>query len=111
MLCDRDVAVFHIGIGRVACAGTGTVASGSKFSPELTHQVPEITKHSQIRRFVSRYIVSELRHHQKIDVNNEAATCGGQEKGPGVWCARASGFTGSRQRKAGAELLSGYPTA
>ena len=28
-------------------AGTGTVFSGSKFSPELTHQVPEMTKHSR----------------------------------------------------------------
>jgi hypothetical protein len=24
-------------------AGTGSVASGSKFSPEFTHQVPEMT--------------------------------------------------------------------
>jgi hypothetical protein len=30
-----------------AAGGTGTVASSSKFSPEFTHQVPEITKHSR----------------------------------------------------------------
>jgi hypothetical protein len=28
-------------------AGAGTVASGSKFSPEFTHQIPEMTKHSR----------------------------------------------------------------
>jgi hypothetical protein len=35
-----------------APAGTGTVHFGSKFSPEFTHQVPKMTKHSRSVTYV-----------------------------------------------------------